>query len=273
MSNMKLLFSETTAPFRAMEHREQESWIDSSFSEGAQVVVRPIGRLRMPFVDNGRYESKHPVLDPQGAVVGFLEDGQGSLGYTYECIFAGDCFWIAHQHFGASSHGGGSKVSLVGEAGRYLLSGKAKFKVMKYFDFGGQWVFKILAFKLLDGGANLLYLTRYGVCLFNIRTKEIIAKVDFGDLAFQFSGFALSPKAKLLAVGWSAAEGKNPLDNSYLYRNFVRIYDLNSGLVLGEQNLPGDGETVWAIEFSEDGRQVRAESSSSAHVFELSASR
>lgn len=272
MSNVKLIFRESPSPFRAIERREQASWIDSSFSEGPQVVRPPIGRLHMPFVDNGRYESKHPVLDPQGATVGFLEDGQGSLGYTYECIFAGDCFWIAHQHFGASSHGGGSKVSLVDEAGKFLLSRNVKFKVVRSFDFDGMWIFKILAFKLLDGGANLLYLTRHGVCLFNTRTREIIAKTDFGELSHQFSGFDLSPKAKLLAIGWSAAEGKNPLDNSYLYRNFIRIYDLNSGLALGEQNLPGDGATEWAVEFSEDGRQIQAASSSSTHVFELTAS-
>lgn len=270
---MKLLFTESSSPFRSMEHREKESWIDSSFSESPQTPRRPIGRLQMPFVDNGRYDSKHPILDGDGAVVGFLEDGQSSLGYTYECIFAGDCFWIAHQHLGASSHGGASKVSLVDEAGKYLLSRNKKFKVLKSFEFGGQWIMKILAFKLIDGGANVLYLTPYGVCLFNTRTREIISKTDFEGLSYQFSGFALSPKAKLLAIGWSAAEGKNPLDNSYLYRNFIRILDLTSGLVLGEQNLPGDVETVWNVEFSEDGRQIRATSSSSEHAFELSASR
>jgi hypothetical protein len=274
MSNVKLIFKEGISPFRAIEREEKEFWVDSSFSQSLEMFGRlPIGRLRMPFVDNGRYESKHPVLDSQDATVGSLEDGQASLGYTYECVFAGDCFWIAHQHFGASSHGGGSKVSLVAEAGTYLFSRNAKFKVIKSFEFGGMWIFKILAFRLLDDGANLLYLTRHGVCLFNTRNREIIAKTDFGELSYQFSGFALSPKAKLLALAWSAAEAKNPLDNSYLYRNFIRIYDLNSGLVLGEQNLPGDGETTWTVEFSVDGRQLRAVSSASAHIFELEATR
>ena len=102
--------------------------------------------------------------------------------------------------------------------------------------------------------------------------REIVAKAEFTDVAYQWSGFALSPKVKLLAIGCSARGDKDPVDGEYRYRNFVRIYNLETGVVVGEQALLGDRETRWTVDFSEDGRQVGVTSNSSTCVFELSAS-
>jgi hypothetical protein len=202
-------------------------------------------------------------------------DGVGSLGYTFTCVYAGDCFWITHQGFSAVMRGVDiSRVSLVDATGSFIFSTKGtKFEVVKSFGFGGSWVDNIRAFKLLDDGGYLLYLTTYGFCLFDTRRREIVAKAEFTNFAHQWFGFALSPKVKLLAVGCSVRGDKDLLDGEYRYRNFVRIYNLETGVVIGEQTLPGDRETRWSVDFSEDGRQVGVASKSSTHVFELIASR
>ncbi len=271
MSDIKIQFRDSQSSFRPAQRPRDEDWIDTSFSHNP----RAVGRLRLPAVNNGRYASKHPILDAGGATVGFMIDGVGSLGYTFTCVYAGNCFWITHQGFGAVIGGVDvSGVSLVDETGTFMFSTRgAKFKVVKSFGFGGSWVDNIRAFKLLDDGTYLLYLTNYGVCLFDTRRREIIAKAEFTNLAYQWSGFALSPKVKLLAIGCSARGDKDPLDGEYNYRSFVQIYNLETGVVVGEQALPGDRETRWAVDFSEDGRQVGVASESYTHTFELVASR
>ena len=263
-------FRESKDAFHPADRLDEREWIDTSFSQSP----RAVGRLRLPSVDNGRYESKHPILNPHGATVGFLADGVSSLGYTWTCVYAGDCFWITHMGFGATLSGGkGSGVSLVDATGTFLFSNSTKFKVVKSFGFGGSWVRSIRAFKLLDDGDYLLYLTNYGVCLFDTRIREIVAKVEFTNLAYQWSGFALSPKVKLLAIGCSTRGDKDLLDGEYCYRNFVQIYNLETGVVVGEQALPGDRETRWAIDFSENGRQIGVGAGSYTHIFELVANR
>ena len=269
-TSFQIQFRASLLSFQPAKRPLDKDWIDTSFSQSP----RAIGELRLPGVSNGRYESKHPILDPDGATVGYMVDGETWLGYTFTCLYAGNCFWIAHQGFGAVMNGVNvSEVSLVDATGAFVFSPRdAKFTVVKSFEFGGLWVHTIRAFKLLDDGNYLLYLTNYGFCLFSTRRREIVAKTEFTNLAHQWSGFALSPKANILAIGFSE-RGKDPIDDDYFpHRNFVRIYDLKTGVVVGEQVLPGDRETRWIIDFSEDGRRVRATSDLSTHVFELIAS-
>lgn len=268
-TTIQIQFRESNDPFCPAERPDDRGWIDTSFSQSP----RAVGRLRLLGVDNGRYESKHPILDSDGATVGFLSDGVSSLGYTWTCVYAGNCFWITHMGFGATMRGGEvSGVSLVDATGTFLFSNATKFKVVKSFGFGGSWVSNIQAFKLLDDGVYLLYLTNDGVCLFDTRAREIVAKTEFTDIAWQWSGFALSPKVKLLAIGCSTRGDKDPLDGEYRYTNFVQIYNLETGVVVGEQALPGDQRTQWAVDFSENGRQIKVVSDSSTHVFELTTS-
>lgn len=271
MSETKIHFRDSQSPFHPTERLRGEDWIDTSFSQSP----RAVGRLRLPAVCDGRYESKHPIFDEHGATVGFLINGAGSLGYTFECVYTGNCFWIAHQGFGAVMGGiDVSGVSLVDETGTFMFSTKgAKFRVVKSFGFRSGWVDEIRAFKLLDDGARLLYLTNYGACLFDTRTRAIVAKTEFTNLAYQWSGFALSPKVKLLAIGCSESGDKDPLDGEYRYRNFVRIYNLETGFLIGEQALPEERKEQWTVDFSEDGRQVGVASNSAIHVFGLIASR
>lgn len=229
----------------------------------------------MPAVSNGRYEPQHPILNTNGNPVGYLLDGISSLGYTFTCVYAGNCFWITHQGFGAVTGGiDYSAVSLVDATGNFIFSNKGmKFKTVKSFGFGGSWVNNIRTFKLLDDGRCLLYLTNYGVCLFDTGNRKIVAKAEFKDIVHQWTGFALSPKVKLLAVGCSTRGDRDPIDGEYRYKNFVRIYNLETGLAVGERVLPGDQRTLWTIDFSQNGRQIGLSSDSSKYVFDLSATR
>ena len=267
MPEKRISFHDSNSNFCPSKILKDEEWIDTSFAGNP----RAVGNLRWPAVNNGRYESKHPILDTDDTTVGFMPHGVSSIGYTFECVYAGHCFWIAHQGFSATMNGGGSAISLVNATGSFFFSKGTKFETVKSFGFGGSWVSSIQAFKLLDDGNYLLYLTKYGVCLFNTRMHDIIAKAEFADLAYQWSGFALSPRVKLLALCFSARGDKDLIDGDYRYRNFVRIYDLESGSVFGEQSLPTKKETVWTVNFSDDGRQLRIKSQASTHQFELRA--
>jgi len=243
--------------------------IDSSFTQSP----KPVGPLRITGPSNGRYESKHPIFNPQGETIGFLVNGASSLGYTFTCVSAGDCLWITHQWFGAVT---GSRdvsgVSLVAAKGGFWFGPGAKFEVVKSFRFGGSWPDDIKAYKLLDQGRQLLYLTNIGVCLFDTCRREIVRKTEFTDLAYRWSGFGLSPKVKVLAMGCSVDGAKDLVDGEPRYNNFIRLYDFEKGQVVGEQPLPGQSSRRWAIEFSSDGRRLRAASGPSVHLFELRAS-
>lgn len=274
VTSFQIQFRDSQSPFlpakRPCNIDGKENWFDTSVSWSPYAI----GDLRLPAPENGRYESKHPILDANGDTVGYLVNGRLSLGYTFQCVYASGCFWIAHQGFLDTMMSGKSvtNVSLVDGTGTFMFSSKTKLRVVKSFRFDGLWPQMIRAFKLLDDGAYLLYLSKYGVCLFNTHRREIVAKADFANLDLEF-GFALSTKVKLLAIGCSAGGDKDPLDGEYRFRNFVRIYNLETGVVVGEQTLPGDRATMWTVDFSEDGRQIRVASGSSTHTFELIASR
>ena len=262
---IEIEFRESETPFQPANH--PTDWIDTSYSKDE----RAIGDLRWPAVDNGRYEDKHPILNAQGNTVGFLVNGVGLLGYTFDCVYAADCFWITHQGFSAVINAVDiSQVSIVKATGIFLLSpGNAKFEVVNSFQFRSSWVDTVRAFKLLDNGAYLLYLTNYGVCLFDTRKRDIVSRADFTNFAYQWSGFALSPRKKLLAIACSISADEDRLDDTSQHRNFVQIYNLESSELVGENDLPGDEETEWTVDFSEDGRQLRVASQSSTHTFDL----
>lgn len=264
----QIQFRSSQSSFLPAERPRDEDWLDTSYAENRSAI----GRLRFPIVHDGRYKSKHPILDAEGNTVGFMTSGVRSLGYTFKCVYAGDCFWITHQGFGAVLNSVDvSRLSLVDVTGKFFFSKETKFGVVKSFGFGGSWVDGTRIFKLFDEGARLLYLTNYGFCFFDTHRREIVAKADFTKIAYQWYGFALSPKVKLLAIGCSVADEKDPIDGEYRYRNFVQIYNFETGLIVGEQELPGDQDTRWIVDFSEDGRQLRVKAGSSEHIFDLTA--
>lgn len=132
MSEPKIHFSLSDDSF--IPAKREEEWVDSSFSQ----VENPVGILRLPAVNNGRYESKHPVLNISGETIGFLQHGSTFLGYTWECIYGGGCFWIVNQTFTETLNGGKvCNVSIVENVGKFLFSSFIKFKVVKSFEFDG----------------------------------------------------------------------------------------------------------------------------------------
>jgi hypothetical protein len=255
--------------FRTSTTAAERDWIETSFSSSP----RAVGELRLPRPDHERYAAKHPILRPDGTTAGFLIRGVRSLGRTFRCVYAAGCFWIVHERPGPAAAGGvRSGVSIVDRIGTFRFSRRgAKFGVVKSFEFGRGWPNTIRAFKLLDERARLLYLTNYGVCLFDTKRREAIARVEFNDCAYQWSGFALSPTVKLLALGCSVRREKDPISGRHRYENFVRMYNLESGEIAGEHSLAGDRQIEWAVHFSDDGRQMRLASPFSTRSFNLQA--
>lgn len=262
MSEPKINFSLDDTPFIPAER--EKSWIDSSFSHAPNAI----GPYRWLGVSNGNYESRHPILNENGDTIGFISDAATDLGYTWQCVYAGDCFWITNMTFYATRKSiDVSTVSIVEQKGKFLFSSDRKFKVVESFSFGTHWVHSTKAFKLLNDGRQLLYLTDNGFCLFDTYSRRIVAQKEFTDRPFYFN-FTLSPKANILAMAYSKSK-KDILDGEYRYNNFIRLYNLETGLVLGEQILDVDGHAHWTVDFSEDGRQLRATTDRITFVFKI----
>jgi hypothetical protein len=252
--------------FQPSTRERERNWIETSFSHSP----RATGAFRLARPHDERYAKKHPISSADGVMAGFLIEGVRSLGDTFRCIYAAECFWIVHQRREAGIIGQYSSVSLVDRTGRFrFLRRGAKFGVVKSFEFGRGWPQTIRAFKLLDQGARLLYLTNYGFCLFDTKRRTMSGRVDFTDCAYQWSGFALSPATGLLAVGCSVRREKDPSDGRHRYENFVRLYYLESGTVAGEQGLHGDRQTEWTVQFSDDGEQMQLASPFTTQSFQL----
>ena len=249
--------------------------IDTSYAH----KEKAIGRLRMPFASNGSYSMRHPIRDAQGEKVGALVGGMDTLGYTYRCVYADEagCFFLTTVPVGVTTQlGNRSYISVVDMVGELVLTGKgSKFARTHSFSLPDRWVSlgTEIVFKLINEGQNLLYLCRYGFCFLDTRRREMLSKVEFGDLSFQACGHALSPKVNLLAVAFSAYREKDVLDGSERYANFIRLYDLDRGLVLGEAPLPGDAREGWSVWFSQDGRKLAAKAGSKEAAYELAVQR
>lgn len=262
MSEPKIYFSLSDDSFIPAER--EENWIDSSFSN----VDNPKGTLRMPGVNNGGYESRHPVLDENGNTIGFMPNGATDLGYTWTCVYASNCFWITHQTFNAMRNHGNSSVSIVEEKRKSIFSSSRKFRVVKSFGFGGDWVDSIKVFKLLDSERNLLYLTDRGFCLFDTHLRDEVAKAEYNDITHDIRDFTISLDSNLLAL----AVCKRRKINRDSYDNFIRLYNLKTGLKINDLFLDFDQSVYPDIDFSEDGRQLRVSYNSSRFIFKIRSS-
>ena len=193
MSNEKsIIFRPSNSDFQPSEKWTEREWFDNSFSQNE----KPIGNLRLPAVDNGRYESKHPILNMNGNLVGYLSRAASSIGYTWNCVYAANCFWLTNMTFSDTMSGGmRSNVTLVDEVGKFLFSSTSKFKAIKSFEFKGDWASSAKVFKLLNEGRELFYLTSYGFCLFNTYGRKRISHVNFPKwIPEDAFDFAISPK-------------------------------------------------------------------------------
>ncbi|WP_340201924.1 hypothetical protein [Ascidiimonas sp. W6] len=265
----KINFKQTEATFPIAKKPTENKLIDTSFAQSE----RATGKLRLPAVNNGRYESRHPILNPEGHTVGYLSKAANTIGYTWNCVYAGHCFWLTNMTFHDTFNGGKySNISLVAEAGTFLFSSTRKFKVIKAFALDGSYAGFTRAFKLLNNERELFYLTNKGFALFNTYGQNLIAQADFQEyLSENTWDFALSPKVPILAIVASSMGEKDPVDGAYRYKNFVRLYSMKNGELMGEKILEMNGFTRWAIYFSKNGRFLKIASPEITLCFELTA--
>ncbi|WP_452597112.1 hypothetical protein [Pontimicrobium sp. MEBiC01747] len=240
-----------------------DGFYDNSFAQSKKAI----GELRFPSVDNGRYESEHPIMNSYGETIGSLSGARYSLGYTYSCVYVEGCFWIAHERFNR----GGCYVSLIEDAGKFFFSKKRNFKVIESFSLDGDWAEFSKAFKLIDNGKFLIYVTSIGFCLFNTKNRTIKSKVHFTRFLSPSSfNFSISPNKNLFAVIASTMRGqKDPIDNEYKYDNFLWIYDLNNGSLIGEMFSEIDKRIKWSIHFNEIGDILRIKSDKLEYLLKL----
>lgn len=245
----------------------------SSFSDDSEAI----GKLRLPGVANGRYESRHPILDASGNQVGSLIKGVQILGYTYACIYSdrAGCFFIAHCPFSAvwsTPPGHDSYVSIVEATGHFAFSGKGtKFEPIKSLKLPKGFVNDPEIFTLMNDGRNILYVTKKGISFLDVFQRDILSATGFDELSYSTVGFAVSPKVNILAVAFSHHNTDDPLTGDPRYRNFVRLYQLDRGAIIGEQELVGNQYVNWQPTFGNDGRSLKLECKDSQHVFELKA--
>ena len=267
MGQAAIRFIETDQAFNPATGSRATNLIESSFTTDPDAV----GELRFEPPSNGRYGRKHPVTTPDGQVHAYIARASHEIGYTFAALYLDGCFWIANQTFGSTSGRGDSAITLIGEKGEFLMGKDKKFGLIDAFGFDSGCVNSIKAFKRLDDGKKLLYLSSPGFALFDVHRREIIGKAEFGELAYGFNGFALSPKALTLALAFCYHNGKNPINGEDRYRNRLRIYDLSTGSILGEQALPSDEGHLWKVRYSEDGRQIEVRSDQQTVQYELQA--
>ncbi|MCB0628605.1 MAG: hypothetical protein R2824_04470 [Saprospiraceae bacterium] len=268
MANEKsIIFKPSNSVFKPSEKWTERERFDTSFAKAKNAI----GNLRLPAVNNGRYESKHPIMDSNDNLVGYLSGAVSFIGYTWDCVYAANCFWLTNMTFSDTMGGvNRSNVTLVDEVGTYLFSSTRKFKAIKSFDFEGHWAGSTKAFKLLDNERELFYLSSYGFCLFNTYNRERISHVNFPRYVSEHAfDFAISPKVKILAIAGSSMGEKDPIDGEYRYKNFIWLYNLESGILMGEENLDTDTYNRWSIHFSEDGRNIKISSEGATYQFEL----
>lgn len=267
MTKPQIRFNETDQPFEAASDPARRNWIESSFTTDENAV----GELRFEPPSNGRYGRKHPVTTPDGRVHAYIGRAFHELGYTFAALYLDGCFWVANQTFGSTSSRGDSAITLIGEKGEFLIGKDKRFGLIDAFGFDSGCVNSIKAFKRLDDGKKLLYLSSPGFALFDVHRRRIIGKAEFGELAYSFNGFDLSPKALTLAIAASYHDGKNPISGEDRYRNILRIYDLSTGDILGEHTLPTEEGHLWNVHYSNDGRQIQVRSDKLSLQYELEA--
>lgn len=265
-----------------IKFRELENSNAVSFSNAKELVESSyadfhdaIGNFRLPAVANGRYKRRHPIENEVGDEVGALIKGVDRLGYTYACLYSNlaRCFFIAHCPFNAvwgSPRGHDSYISIVEPTGKFLVTGKGiKFEPTTALALPAGFVDYPIIFKTVNDGKNLLYVSKSGITFIDLRTRSIISTISFEGLRHSYKDFALSPKVNVLAVVFSNHSNEDPLTGEWRYKNFIRLYHLEQGSLIGEQELSISEHKEWKIHFGSDGRTLLVYSGDAQHSYEL----
>lgn len=245
--------------------------VESSFAGDTNAI----GSFRLPGVANGRYESRHPIENAAGQKIGALVKGVDRIGYTYACIYSdrAGCFFIAHCPFSAvwgSRSGHDSFISIVEATGEFTITGNGrKFEPTTTLPLPAGFVDNPEIYKTMNDGENLLYVSKKGITFLDLFRRSVASTIPFEELAYSTVGFAISPKVNILAVAFSNHNSEDPLTGDWRYRNFVRLYLLDQGAVIGEQELPTNEHKVWNLQFGIDGRSLIAASGDVQCTYEL----
>jgi hypothetical protein len=252
---------------------------DTPFTPRSDLLLIDAARVDNPtaqglwgFVSNARYSNKHPVYDISGQKLGHLKGGVMDVGYTFEAIYLG------HKEFAIASvplNSRSDSLVRVRPVGSYLFrpSLGQRFAVTESLNLGRDWVSgnnSIHVFRQLDKlNNNILFVSNYGFIVVDRHDFEPIKRVTFDHGYGALKGFGISPKRPILAVVFSTYSKTDKLDNTYLYKNFVTLYDMAEGNKMGETALPGDKETSWNVTFSECGRQIRVSNGQTHLTFDM----
>jgi hypothetical protein len=219
-----------------------------------------IGNLTMPGVDNGRYESKHPIHDKSGLTYGHMVGGVMRIGYTYAGVYSdsANAFFLAHLPFtSVPSYPAIGFISQISPSGSFLFGNKGvKFKQTFVKQLPGEWITDIKAYKLFENGKRLLILTDKGFTVYNTHNQVY----EFDPIIIHsyacIKDFSISPDYKYITIAVSRYMESDEIDGTQTYSNYIEIYELKDGLKVGGLKLPHTTETNWNIRFALDDRTI-----------------
>ena len=264
---MIIEFNDGGMPSELPVFASKDDLIDTSFSQSDKAV----GKLRLPGVNNGRYEKKHPILYANGSVAGHLKGAVMEIGYTWECIYVdrASAFFLTSTPFLYKGEGG--FISVIQQTGTYkLFSSGPKFERTNSINvaFGSSWHTE--GFKLLSNQERLLVLTKTGFGLVDTLGQRLIYSIMFdGADHYSIQNFSISPNEKLLAISFSASDYQDPVSDEWKFKNYIKIFELSTGEELGKHHLDSDKPLWVKVQFSSDGKSLFLNGEDYQRRFEL----
>lgn len=229
------------------------SLFDSSFSKSEKVT----GKLRLVSVYNAQYASKHPILDANSEIAGYLKDGTRKIGYIYDCVFVdkADTFFLTSNPVGHYSEGGW--ISVVRATGKYFFSRDIKFEKIDsiYADFGYSWNTKV--FKLLSNQDELFLVTSTGFGLVDTLQADFIYTINFDSADSRtIQHIAISPNEKLMAIYFSSMDYHDPVSDEDKFKSYIKIFEINTGRELCCHFMDSNEFFRTNVQFSDDGKSL-----------------
>lgn len=225
------------------------------------------------FVGNSNYSSKHPLHSADGKVIGHLVGGVDNIGYTYEAVYLGaGSFLVAGIPWNTRT----DSLLLVQPNGRFLFRPKLgiKFEVTSVHELGRDWVSGHQGIKMFTAlnslNDGIVFVSSSGIAVVSPNGSKLKAKIEFDRNITVNHSMAISPKRPLIAMTFSDWLGKDVLDNSDLWKNYINIYDLSEGKLIANLEVPGKDEQRFNIDFSSCGRLIQTQLNDESVTYALS---
>ncbi|MGH1403053.1 MAG: hypothetical protein ACRBDL_02305 [Alphaproteobacteria bacterium] len=212
------------------------------------------GRLRMESVGNARYGKKHPILTKNGETVGAVKDGFRSVGYTY-CFVYSDvaaAFAITHSYFRSTK----DCLSFLGPDGRFgLFDSTPKFMPLNTIVLGSGWNDQTKGFMLLREGERLVIVSSVGIATVDMRNRSLVGMIEFERTGYDLV-CDMSPVVDNIAVAACSYLHDDPVTGEPKYENYLRVYDVYEGRLLGETDLGSLNRGWQQLRYSDCGRYL-----------------